>query len=135
MEQYSPDEIRRILLEHKYCLKADDIAKKWGVSRARLREWKHAYRYEYLSPGLSDLIIAALWQHGPSSTKYLAEYTAWQDRSFYTAQEIVEALQPLLVEGVVKLESGKWVFDEAYLHQGRPFIFPASTLQGHAKRK
>ena len=128
MEQYSADEIRRILLEHKYCLKADDIAKKWGISRARLREWKRAYKYEYLFPGLSGLIVAALWQHGPSDTKYLAEYAAWQNRSSHTEQEIIEALQPLLLEGAVKLDSGKWMYEAAYLQRDRPFIFPASTL-------
>ena len=128
MEQYSADEIRRILLEHRYCLKADDIAKKWGISRARLREWKREYKYEYLFPRLSGLIVAALWRHGPSDTKYLVEYAAWQNRSSHTEQEIIDALQPLLAEGAVKLESGKWMYEEAYLQRGRPFIFPALTL-------
>ena len=97
---FSPDDIRRILLEHRYLLKADELCAKWQITRATLRAWKKAARFEYLSGDLRELVIAALASGGNAS---LAELTGWvdyQDHSACSESELRAVIDGLVRDGI-----------------------------------
>jgi len=97
---FSEQDVRRILLEHRYLLKADELCTKWQVSRATLRSWKKSARFEYLCGDLRELVIAALASGGSATLPQLAAWADYQDHSPYSEAEIRAVVDGLVTEGI-----------------------------------
>lgn len=101
---FSKQEIRRVLLEHRYLMKADELCAKWAISRGTLRDWKKIVRFDYLSGDLRELVIAALASGGSATLARLAAWVDYQDHSPYSEAEI-----RVVVDGLVKDGIAAWV--------------------------
>lgn len=97
---FSERDIRRVLLEHRYLMSADEICAKWEISRAKLREWKKLGRFEYLSGDLRELVIAALASGKKATLERLAAWADYQDHSPYSEAEIRVVVDGLVQDGV-----------------------------------
>jgi hypothetical protein len=100
----SEQDIRRILLEHRYLVKADELCSKWQISRATLRAWKKSARFEYLSGDLRELVIAALASGGKATLQDLAAWADYQDHSVYSEPELRVIVDGLVSEGIAAWE-------------------------------
>ena len=101
---FSVRDLRRVLLEHRYLLTADELCAKWEVSRGTLRTWKKAARFEYLRGDLRELVIAALAVGRPATLRALAAWVDCQDHSPYSEPEIRAVVDGLVLEGVAAWE-------------------------------
>ena len=97
---FSEQEIRRILLEHRYLMKADELCAKWEISRATLRAWKKVGRFDYLSGDLRELVIAALASGASATLARLAGWADYQDHSPYSEAEIRVVVNGLVKDGI-----------------------------------
>jgi hypothetical protein len=97
---FSEQEIRRVLLEHRYLMTADELCAKWAISRATLREWKKVGRFDYLSGDLRELVIAALASAGSATLERPAGWADYQDHSPYSEAEIRVVVDGLVAEGI-----------------------------------
>jgi hypothetical protein len=120
---FSDEEIKNILLEHRYLERADAICQKWGISRDRLRTWKRDPRFAPLRAGLRELVIVALRAGPVRDPAELVSFLDHQDHAIYTPAEITGVLDALEQEGKAARRDGAWHYDEARLGRGRPFIF------------
>jgi len=100
----SPEDIRRVLLEHRYLMKADELCAKWQISRATLRAWKNTACFEYLRGDVRELVIAALADGKPATLAGLAAWADYQDHSPYTEAEIRAVVDGLVAEGIAVWE-------------------------------
>jgi hypothetical protein len=116
---FTEDEIRRILLEHRYLLDADAITKKWGITRNRLRAWKKEHGFEYLRGGLRELVIVALRACPVRDPADLVAFLDMVDHSVYSEEEITSALDGLVTEGIAEKKNGTWRYDEDRLARER----------------
>ena len=134
-KEYTDAEISMILLEHRFCYSADEVCKKWQITRYRLREWKKEYRYEYLPVSLENLVIAAL-RRDSCTISGIIKYVDWQDHSRLSEQEVVEILEGLKKEGIAKEQKEEeqkeiWLYNKAYSSNDSSFIFkPNPTYRG-----
>jgi len=97
---FSKQDIRRILLEHRYLMTADELCGKWEISRATLRDWKKLARFEYLSGSLRELVIAALASGGAATVERLAAWVDYQDHSPCSEGDLRAVVDGLVNDGV-----------------------------------
>ena len=109
---YSDDEIRRILLEHQLVSKADETCKKYGVTRARLRDWKK--RFPSVYPSLRDRMLEILQrtEGGLRAGDFegLREWLDHADKVVYRDDELKAALEELVASGHAVRSADAWVF-------------------------
>jgi len=121
---FSSDEIRSILLEHRYLAGADAICAKWGITRSRLRAWKRDHGFEHLRAGLRELVIVALWSSPVRDPAELVSFLDYQNHAVYSPEEIGRVLAALVAEGKAVRRAGAWHYDKKRLARApRPFVF------------
>jgi hypothetical protein len=114
---FTDEEIDKILLEHRYVLKADETCAKWGISRGTLRKWKR--ERGPVCAGLRELLIWALLS-GP--IRYPARIANWLDymnHDIYTPREIRAALNALVRQGIAARTANGW----RYRRRRTSFLF------------
>ena len=108
-QSFSDEEIRSILLEHRYLASADEICQKWAISRATLRTWKRDHAFAYVRGGLRELLIVALSSAPVRRPDELVEFLDAQDHTRYTPEEIARGLDALVVEGRALRRDDAWI--------------------------
>ncbi len=120
--EFTPEEIRKILLEHRYLMDMAAIVKKWGITMNRLRTWKKDPRFRTVSGSLRELVIVALRACPVRDPADLVAFLDMQDHAVYTPEEIRAALDALVAEGKAEKHGGAWRYNEARLARER-FVF------------
>lgn len=116
MHLFSREDVRRVLLEHRYLLKADELCAKWQITRSTLRAWKKSARFEYVRGDLREIVIAALaGSEKPATLASLAAWADYQDHSPYSAAEIRAIVDGLVAEGIAV-----WAEDETVRYAPSP---------------
>jgi hypothetical protein len=121
-EAYSRDERRRILLEHRYVLSADEICTKWNITRYRLRIWKRELRYHYLIGDLTEMTVAALL-NGSGTIPMIIEHLDYLNHARYSEAEVAAILEGLRDAGIAATKDGRWFCDPSHSREGTSFIF------------
>ena len=119
---FTPDEIRRILLELRYIYTVRQICAKWHITPYRLRQWQHQWNYAYLSGSVRELIIAALHQ-GAQTTADINAYLDYVDRTVYTPEEIEAVLKQLEIDGFAIRTGTGCRYNPAHSQNDQAFIF------------
>jgi transposase-like protein len=120
--EYTHEERRKILLEHRYLYTADKLCAKWGISKSQLRKWKKEFNYNYFIGSLRDMTIVAL-HNGAHIIPAIFDYLDALDHARYTEKEILELLKGLQAEGIAKTKDGEWFYDKSYSNDDASFIF------------
>ena|SRR5688572_30454751 len=121
-QSFTNEEIKKILLEHRYLLDADALCKKWGITRNRLRTWKREHRFDGVRGGLRELVIVALRACPVRDPADLVAFLDMQDHAVYTPEEIARVLDALVAEGIAERRKDSWRYDEKRLARER-FVF------------
>lgn len=121
-KEFSRAEVRRILLENRYCLTEKELCSKWGISCYRLRVWKRENNYRYLSGGRRELVIAALYR-GVVEVSGVIEFADYMNHCRYSEGEVLEVLQALDREGKARLRGSAWTYREPVGEAAPQFIF------------
>ena len=119
---YSVEEIRKILLEHRYFYTADEVCKKWGITKYRLRQWKKECSYAYFIGEVRDMMIVAL-HNGAATLPDIQSVLDYLDHCLYTEIEILEIIKKLEAQGLAVYENGRWLYNKAYSKNDTRFIF------------
>ena len=122
MRTFTPDEIRRILLELRYIYTVRQLCAKWHITPYRLRQWQHQWHYAHLSGSVRELIIAALYQGAPT-TADISAYLDYADHTVYTPEEIEAVLKQLEIDGFAIRTGTGWRYNAAHSHSDQAFIF------------
>ncbi|MDB5035805.1 MAG: hypothetical protein JWQ98_3046 [Chlorobi bacterium] len=121
-EAYSLDERRKILLEHRYFLAADEVCAKWKITRYRLRIWKRELRYEYLIGDLAEMTVVAL-RNGSGTIPMIIEHLDYLNHARYSEAKVIAILEGLRIAGIAATEQGRWFCDPSHSRSGTSFIF------------
>lgn len=122
MTVYTDEEIRKILLEHRFLLTLDEVATKYGLSRYRLRKWKREHSFGYLRIADEEVALAGLYQ-GITTIPLLIEFVDYVHKSRYTEPEMREMLGGLVHKGMVRTDGNLWSYNHDRLREGRGFVF------------
>ena len=122
MHAFTPDEIRRILLELRYVYTVKQLCEKWHITPYRLRQWQHQWHYAYLTGNLHELVIAALY-HGAQTIDNIRAYVDYLDHTLYTPEEISKVLKQLEFDGLARNDDAHWLYNAAHSHNDLSFIF------------
>lgn len=120
--EYSAEEIRKILLEQLYIYTADELCKKWRISRYRLRKWKQAFNYQYFIGSVRDMLIVAI-HSGATKINEIRDILDYLNHCLYSDAEIVEMLEELQAQGIAVDNNGQWLYNKAYSKDDTSFIF------------
>ncbi len=121
--EFTDDQIRKILLEHRYIYSADELCAKWQITRYRLRLWKKQFKYEYLVGDVRELVIVGL-HHGIHDLPTLMSFIDYLDHSAYSAKELTSILKRLQTDGIAIRKNDRWFYNSKHLRQhDRSFIF------------
>jgi hypothetical protein len=120
--EYTHEEKRKILLEHRYFYKADGLCAKWGITRSQLIRWKKEFNYNYFIGRLRDMAVVVLY-NGTHTIPAMIEYLDYLDHSRYTEVEVLELLKSLDAEGIAEKKDDKWFYDKSYSRDDTSFIF------------
>src|SRR5205807_10667098 len=101
--EYTYEEKRKILLEHRYLYTADKLFAKWGISKSQLSKWKEEFNYSYFIGSLRDMAIVAL-HNGAHTIPAIIDYLDGLNHARYTEKEVLELLKGLEAEGIAKKE-------------------------------
>jgi len=119
---FSPDEVRRILLELRYVYTAKQLCEKWHITPYRLRQWQRQWNYAYLVGNVRELVIVAL-HHGAQTIADIRAYLDYADHSVYTSEEITAVLSQLESDGFALHDGALWRYNAAHSQHDRSFIF------------
>ena len=128
IREFTPDQIRKVLLELRYISTAAELCAKWQITRYRLRQWQKQFNYKYLVGDVRELVIAGLHQ-GIQDVPTLSKFIDYHDHSVYSTKELTSILKGLQIEGVAILKNGRWLYNPKHLRQhDRSFIFCGWTI-------
>jgi hypothetical protein len=119
---YSVEEIRKILLEHRYFYTAVEVCKKWEITNYRLRQWKKVYSYAYRTIGVREMTVVAL-HNGATTIPDIRSVLDYLDHGLYTDREILKIVKQLETQGLVHDENGRWLYNKMYSKNDTGFIF------------
>ncbi|MDQ3817225.1 MAG: hypothetical protein M3247_08260 [Thermoproteota archaeon] len=119
---YTHEEKRKILLEHRYFYTIDKLCAKWGISKSQLSKWKKEFNYNYFIGGLRDMTVVAL-HNGAHTIPAIIDYLDALNHARYTEKEVLELLKGLEAEGIAKKKDGEWFYDKSYSKNDASFIF------------
>jgi hypothetical protein len=119
---YSTEEIRKILLEHLYVYTADELCKKWSITKYQLCKWKQSFHYAYFIVTVRDMLVVAI-HSGATSIKDMQNMLDYLNHCLYSESEIVEMLEQLQTQGIAIHENGQWLYNKAYSKNDDSFIF------------
>lgn len=119
---YSPEDIRRILLEHQLLFTAHETCAKWDIRPGTLARWKRDQRPWRKPYGFRELLIVVLFRSGGTPSEMIP-YLDYLNHAVYTEEEIVQGLQRLEEEGIAVRDGNAWRYNRARLQGARPFIF------------
>lgn len=120
--EYTPADVRKILLELRYFYTAQQLSDKWHITPYRLRQWKRQWNYAYLTGTLRELVIVAVHQGAQTSADVIA-YLDYLDHAVYTADEISAVLAQLEAEELVVQRNGHWRYNQLHSANDTSFIF------------
>jgi transposase-like protein len=120
--EYTHEEKRKVLLEHRYLYTADKLCAKWGISKSQLSKWKKEFNYSYFIGSLHDMAIVALY-NGAQTILAIINYLDALNHARYTEKEVLELLKGLQAEGIAKTKDGEWFYDKSYSKNDTSFIF------------
>src|SRR3954466_7664243 len=120
--EYTHEEERKILLEHRYFYIIDKLCAKWGITKSQLRKWKKEFNYNYFVGSLRDMTVVAL-HNGAQTIPSIIDYLDFLNHARYTAQEVLELLTGLETEGVAKWRDDEWLYDKSFSKNDSSFIF------------
>jgi hypothetical protein len=120
--EFSSAEVRRILLENRYCMSEEELCAKWGISRYRLRIWKRDNNYQYLSGGLREVVIAAIYT-GARDVMGIIEFADHINHCRYTEAEVLAILEALYREGKAQAQGTTWSYLKPTGESAVHFIF------------
>jgi hypothetical protein len=119
---YSTEEIRKILLEHRYIYTADELCEKWSITKYQLRKWKQTFHYTYFIGTVRDMLVVAV-HSGATSIKDMQNMLDYLNHCLYSEVEIVEMLKELQAQNIAINENGLWLYNQAYSKDDASFIF------------
>lgn len=119
---YSIEEIRKILLEHRYIYTADELCEKWGITKHQLRKWKQEFRYTYFIGTVRDMLVVAV-HSGATTIKDIQNMLDYLNHCLYSEAEIIEMLEELQIQGIAINENGLWIYNQAHSKNDTSFIF------------
>lgn len=122
MRDFTPDEIRKILLEQRYFYTARQLCAKWHITPYRLRQWKQQWNYTYLVGTLPEMVIVALHQ-GAHDIASIISYLDYLDHARYTPAEIDEVLAQLEQADFAIYHGGAWHYDWRHSANDTSYIF------------
>ncbi len=119
---YSDEEIRKILLEHRYFYTIDELCRKWSITTYQLRKWKKAFQYTCFIGEVRDMAVVAL-HSGANEICGIGDFLDYLNHCRYTEAEIVEMLEELKAQGIAIQVNGAWLYDQSYSKDDTSFIF------------
>lgn len=121
-DAFSPDEIRRILLEHQFLFTAREICAKWKIRPGTLVRWKKQFAPWRKAYTLRELVIIALFYGGGAPAEMLP-FLDYRDHVVYSEDEVLTVLKTLQTEGIAVREGDTWAYNRSRLQGEWPFVF------------
>lgn len=122
IRDYSPADIRKILLELRYFYTVKQLCAKWHITPYRLRQWQQALRGTPPIADRRELVIVAVHQGARTCADMIA-YLDYVDHAVYTPDEINAVLDQLEAEGIALSHNGEWRYNQLHSVNDTAYIF------------